>query len=346
MARKSPAKPARPKPSSSRSSSGKSSFGKGSRWYRRARLAFIFQLLLLLGGGGWYLFQTEPRQAEVRQLVGNAFAQNKQVNLWDIAGDLYQLYYSPDFVSAPTRAGDRTHLYAGAPRVAGDGDAIPAGRFLRNTGYLLGYSDELGAPLWAAYRIADITPLPQPGARPTRFEIDTRTIARIDADAFTGSGYDRGHLAPNYGIATRFGENAQRETFLMSNIVAQRPGLNAGLWKRLEMNIATSYPARFGEIWVMAGPVFSQHAPRLPERSIGAQPSVPEAFFMILVDESDGRMRSLAFLFPQEPSEGASLEDFLTTVDDIELRSGLDFFGELPHDAEAELESRRAAQVW
>ncbi|MCC5024847.1 MAG: hypothetical protein J6386_19555 [Candidatus Synoicihabitans palmerolidicus] len=46
--------------------------------------------------------------------------------------------------------------------------------------------------------MADITPLPSAGERPERFEVDRRTLARIDSDSYTGSGYDRGHLALNY----------------------------------------------------------------------------------------------------------------------------------------------------
>lgn len=344
MARKSSARPARSKSGSGRS--GKSSSGLG-RWLRRGRIALWVNAVVAVVLGGWYLVQTPARQAEVRLLVGNAFAANKRVGPLDVAWDIYQLYYSPDFVSAPPPVGDRTHLYAGAPRVAGEGDAIPAGKFLRNTGYLVGYDEELGSPLWAAYRVKDIDPLPEAAERPERFEIDPRTVARIDADAYTSTSYDRGHLAPNYAIATRYGAEAQRETFRMSNIIPQRHGLNAGLWKQMEMRAATSYPARFGEVWVLAGPVFKQpDPPRLPERSIGVQPAIPEACYMILVDESEGRVRSLAFLFPQEPAAGAEPEDFLTTVDEIERRTGLDFFAELNPDAETELEARRAARVW
>ncbi len=303
-------------------------------------------LALLLGGGAWYFLQAPERQAEVRLLVGNAFAENKRVDLLDVAWDLYQLYYSPDFVAAPPAAGDRTHLYAGAPRVAGEGDSIPAGRFLRNTGYLVGYREELGAPWWVAYRVRDIDPLPAPAERPSRFESDVRTVARVEPDAYTGSGYDRGHLAPNHAIATRHGEAAQRETFLMSNIIPQRHGLNAGLWKQLELRAATSYPARFGEVWVLAGPVFGKSPARLPKGGGATAPAIPEGCYMILLDESDGRVRTLSFLFPQEPAEGAKPEDYLTTIDEIERRTGLDFFAELPPEVEAELESRRAARVW
>lgn len=345
MAKKPAARPAR-SAKSPRSSKGKSS-GAGGKRFRRLRVALWVNLVLLAVLGGWYFMQPAARQAEVRLLVGNAFASNKRVSLLDVAGDIYRLYYSPDFVAAPPVAGDRSHLFAGAPRVAGEGDAIPAGRFLRNTGYLVGYGEDVGLPLWVGYRMKDVDPLPSPAERPEKFEVDTRTAARIDSEAYSGSGYDRGHLAPNYAIATRYGEKAQRETFLMSNIIPQKHGLNAGLWKQMELRAATSYPARFGEVWVLAGPVFKRPpGKRLAGRDGAAGPVVPEACYMILADESDGRVRTLAFLFPQEPAAGAKPEDFLTTIDEIERRTGLEFFAELPVEIEDAIEKKRATSVW
>ncbi|MBC8010687.1 MAG: DNA/RNA non-specific endonuclease [Burkholderiales bacterium] len=343
MAKK-PAARSAPRPARSARSSKS---GAGGKRFRRLRLALWVNLVLLVVGGGWYFVQPPARQAEVRLLVGNAFASNKRVSLLDVAGDIYQLYYSPDFVSVPPVRGDRTHLFAGAPRVAGEGDAIPAGRFLRNTGYVVGYGEDFGSPLWVGYRVKDVDPLPAPAERPERFEVDVRTVARVDPGAYTGSGYDRGHLAPNYAIATRYGAKAQRETFLMSNIIPQRHALNAGLWKQMELRAATSYPARFGEVWVLAGPVFRRPpAARLAEGESGVGVAIPEACFMILADESDGRVRTLAFMFPQETKEGARPEDFLTTIDEIEDRTGLEFFAELPVEIEDEIEAMRATRVW
>lgn len=314
------------------------------RPFRRTRAFLWFNFALLIGGGVWFAFQPPARQAEVRLLVGNAFAENKRVELVDVAWDIWQLYYSKDYVAAPPAAGDRTFAYGGLPRAEQPG--LPPKRVLVNEGYAVGYADAWGNPLWAAYRMADVTPLPAAGERPERFEVDGRTVARVSSDAYTGTGYDRGHLAPNYGIATRHGEAAQRETFLMSNIIPQRHGLNAGLWKQLEQRAATSYPARFGEVWIVAGPVFGATQERLPTRGGGVAPRVPEGCFMILADESDGRVRTLAFLFPQDVPEGAKADDFLTTIAEIEARTGLDFFPELPAGTQAELESRRAGRVW
>ncbi len=327
------------------------------RSFRRTRAFLWINLFVALAVGGWYLFQPPARQAEVRLLVGNTFAANKNVSPIDVAWDIWQMYYSRDYVAAPPAEGDRTFAYGGLPRVAmrsersgaGETPALlspPPKRVLVNEGYVVGYADAWGNPLWAAYRMADVSPLPPAGERPGSFAVDTRTAARISSEAYTGTGYDRGHLAPNYGIATRHGEAAQLETFLMSNVIPQRHGLNAGPWKQLEMRAATSYPARFGEVWIVAGPVFGAADVRLPARAGLAAPRVPEGCFMILVDESDGRVRTLAFLFPQDPGKGAALEDFLTTIDEIEERTGLDFFAELPLETQGELESKRAGRVW
>lgn len=104
--------------------------------------------------------------------------------------------------------------------------------------------------------------------------------------------------------------------------------------------IATSYPGRFGEVWVLAGPVFGSKPDKLARRV-----AVPEACYMIIVDESDGRIRTTAYLFPQDPVS-VRLDTYLTTIDEIERRTGLDFLAELPDDAENALESRKAGRAW
>lgn len=305
--------------------------------FGRIKAVFWFNVLLLAVMGGWFVMQPEARREEVSRLVGNYFERNKRIELLDVALDIYRLYYGGDFVAA-VAAGDRTHVYAGAPLAGGYPHPV---RLLANRGYVAGYCEVLGNPAWVAYRVADVKGLPEAGERPERFEADLRTAARVEPGDYTNSGYDRGHMAPNYAIATRYGEEAQRETFLMSNIAPQRHALNAGPWKQLEMKIATSYPGRFGEVWVVAGPVFGAR----PERLRGGV-AVPEAFFMIVTDESDGRTRSQAFIFPQDTPAGADPGRYLVSIDEIERRTGLDFLNELPDEAEAALEARKAERVW
>ncbi len=303
----------------------------------RRTKAFLVANLVLWGAiGGWYLFQPPARQQEVARLVGNAFDGRKQVTAFDVAWDLWQLYAGKDYVAA-VAPGDKVHLYGGVPLLRPD---LASVRVLANLGYVVGYSDALGNPLWAAYRMHDMEPAAAP-ERPDEFSLDLRTAARIEPGDYTRSGYDRGHLAPNHAIATRYGAAAQRETFLMSNIIPQKHALNAGLWKQLEQRIANSYPARFGEVWVIAGPVFGPKPEKLRRRV-----AVPDSCYMIIVDESDGRVRATAFLFPQSTAENARLDDFLVSIDELEHRTGLDFLPELPDAAEDALEARRAERAW
>jgi endonuclease G, mitochondrial len=287
--------------------------------------------------GGWFVLQPPARREEVSRLVQNSFERDKRVEVLDVAWDIYRLYYGQDFVGA-VATGDKTHAYGGLPRAT----QLPwTVRTLMNRGYAVGYAEAVGGPVWAAYRVADLDSWREPAPRPDAFVMDARTVMRVEPSVYTNSGYDRGHLAPNYAIATRYGEAAQRETFLMSNITPQRHALNAGLWKQLELKIATSYPARFGEVWVLAGPIFAKKPTRLRG---GVE--VPEAFFMIVVDESDGRVRAQAFVLPQDAPVGGELGRYLTSIDEIERRTGLDVLEGLEDGAEAILEAKTAERVW
>ena len=308
----------------------------------RAAARWLFGLNLVVATvlGGWYLTQPDTRQREVRQLVQNAFEREKRVSALDVAWDVWQLYYARSAVGqiAP---GDKSAVYGGAPRTLHDAPGAAGLRVLVNEGYVVGYSDAYGGPLWAAYRVRDLPTLPRPASRPEKFEMDRRTAARVKPEEYSGSGYDRGHLAPNYAIATRYGTKAQRETFLMSNITPQLHRLNAGLWRELEMKIATSYPARYSEVWVLTGPVFGDNPRRLRGGVV-----VPDAFFLIVIDESEGKLRTLALIVPQEAPANAEPSSYLTSIETIQRRTGLDFLSEIEDAAEREIEAALAKRVW
>ncbi|ATC64548.1 endonuclease [Nibricoccus aquaticus] len=322
----------------------KRSSGRSVRGEKRgvAKVFLIANLIVWGVIGGWYLFQAPERKEEVSRLVGNWVEGRKNVTAFEVAWDLWQIYGSDDFVAGGrgTVSGNRSEMQTLVYGGALPGSQRKVVRVLANEGYVVGYSEALGNPLWAAYRSFDVKSLDAP-KRPENFRVDERTVARVEPGDYSRSGYDRGHLAPNYAIATRYGRVAQEETFLMSNITPQKHALNAGAWRRLEERIATSYAARFGEVWVMAGPVFGAKLERLARKV-----AVPEAFFMIVVDESEGRVRAQAFLFPQEAEEGDELGKYLVSIDEIEARTGLDFLSVLPDEAEAALEAKRVTRVW
>jgi endonuclease G, mitochondrial len=74
--------------------------------------------------------------------------------------------------------------------------------------------------------------------------------------------------------------------------------------------------------------------------------AVPGEFFMIVVDETDRGLRTLAVILPQEVPAGARLEDYRVSIQEVERRTGLDFFHELEVEVQAVLEAAVAPRVW
>lgn len=215
-------------------------------------------------------------------------------------------------------------------------------RVLRNDGYLVGWSDLRVNPLWVSYWLND-TGTSQIGDRPD-FKRDWRTLWPVSTDSYRGSGYDRGHLAPNYAIANVHGREAQRQTFLMSNMSPQRPNLNRQLWQRLEEAVMDHFVPRFGTLQVITGPIYPADFLEGVFHRVGFT-QVPEAFYKILVVPSQ-TPRVIAFIMPQQVSGNEPLDRFLVSVDKIEARTGLDFFPQLTPGAAGRLEGNVDTHGW
>ncbi|MBN2686040.1 MAG: DNA/RNA non-specific endonuclease [Pontiellaceae bacterium] len=229
-------------------------------------------------------------------------------------------------------------LYAGQPEQTNDEQERL--RVLKNEGFIVGYSDELRNPLWVAYRIFDVPTL-ESGERPSNFKTDRRTLARVKPGDYTKTGYDRGHMAPNYGIATRYGHSAQLDTFQMSNVIPQTPNINQYLWKDLEMRVAEKYGRFFSEVWVITGPVFEGDI-----ETLASGIPIPTAYYKIMVDEHEGELRALAFLVPSDYRDFGRIRKCLVSIDEVEELTQLDFFPELPDEMEKELEAEEPSRLW
>jgi endonuclease G len=215
-------------------------------------------------------------------------------------------------------------------------------RVLRNDGFLLGWSDLRVNPLWVSYLLTEVDDAAL-GPRP-EFRRDWRALWPIATDSYFGSGYDRGHLAPNYAIATVHGREAQQQSFLMSNISPQRPNLNRRLWQRLEEVVIDHFVPRFGVLQVITGPVFPERFLDNAFNRVGLV-EVPEAFYKIIVVPAESPM-ALAFIMPQAVRGDEPLDDFLVSIDEVEARTGLDFFPRLPEDVAQSLEGRVVTDGW
>lgn len=235
-------------------------------------------------------------------------------------------------------------VYGGVPR---GGDDL---KLLKNSAYLAGFDERRKGPAWVAYRASGDAAFGD-YHRISRFQIDERTEARIRHEDYSRNSLrlSRGHMAPSYGIYSRFGKDAERETYLMSNVCPQVQSLNAGRWNDLEGMIAGQRPGQpcwansLGEVWVLCGPEFDAEV-----ETMRKEIEIPDAFYCVVVDvdERTGHPRALAFVMPNSDDADKPLAEYLRSIDEIENATWLDFFWALDDVTEAPFESLKAPSIW
>ncbi|MDO9048843.1 MAG: DNA/RNA non-specific endonuclease [Methylobacter sp.] len=236
-------------------------------------------------------------------------------------------------------------LYQGAPQSRDAKNIDTWFRILRNDGFILGYSDLRGNPLWVEYALTDRAANTPSIKRPNRFETDWRSINRVSHESYQKSGYDRGHMAPNYAMSHLYGREGQADSFLMTNITPQKSKLNQQLWQRLEEAEVKHFAKIFGKVWVITGPVFSGTVERLTS---DLTVEIPDAFYKIYMAEATPNKPpiALAFLIPQTVNGKEPLAQFVINIDSIEAQTGIDFFVELDDRIEAHVEATIEPLPW
>jgi len=73
--------------------------------------------------------------------------------------------------------------------------------------------------------------------------------------------------------------------------------------------------------------------------------SVPNKFYKIIVDASGGNYKAVAFLIPNKPSS-ESFYEYAVSIDEIEARTEIDFFPQLPDSIENKLEQMVDLKAW
>ena len=231
-------------------------------------------------------------------------------------------------------------LFAGAP-VRTNEPAPSDIQILDRGEFLIGWSQKLQHPVWCAYHVPSTCQFPNSN-RPA-FRKDPSVPASPFPDAYTKSGYDRGHMVPNYAMVTRYGPALQKNTFFMTNIAPQTPALNRGVWREVEHRIANLWSPRYGEIWVVIGCISST---KCPETISGTKIDVPQYYYQILIAQEGMDVRALALLFPQTTSWDEWPARHIVTIREIEQLSGLNFNPDLPSFIQDPLEMDLPSRLW
>ena len=321
--------------------------GKKARPTSRMRTAarvltvvIVLALATLCGVGDWYVHHPADWLAERQSFLTAplVYFGDRTAFLTDAFGWTgHDAVYDSD---DPVPSGQV--FFAGQPQRVGT-PAPTDITVLQRGEFAIGWSPSLKRPVWAAYHVPREARF-ELGKRPS-FIKDRNVASAPSPAAYTGSRYDRGHMVPNHAIATRFGPDEQRKTFLMTNIAPQAPALNRGPWREMELRIADLWTARYGEIWVIVGALPATSA-TAREMIAAGNVDVPERYYMIAVAQAEDGVRALAVLMPQTVGRWTFPMHNIVTIDELETLSGLEFFPEMPSFLKRPLQADRPTRLW
>ncbi len=204
--------------------------------------------------------------------------------------------------------------------------------------YTLSYSEKNEQAEWVAYELKKSQLSKSNLKRP--FFIDDPKVSSGSASwrNYKKSGYDKGHLCP--AADRRFSKQAFEETFYTSNISPQRNDFNAGIWNKLEQK-TRYWASKYDGVYVVTGGILKGNLRRIGKENV----AVPNYFYKILLDNSRGEYKTIAFLLPHKDSN-KPLNSFVVSIDEIEKLTGIDFFPKLPDEIENKLEKSIDYKGW
>ena len=180
-------------------------------------------------------------------------------------------------------------------------------------GFAVMYSGVSRTPLWSAEYL-DRKRLQQAKEidREDSFHEESRLpkSMRAKLSDYSGSGYDRGHLAPNGNMANR---SQQYDSFSLANIAPQSPRNNRYIWRNIES--ATRYlTQQYGEVYTITGVAFtSKKTKQLADRVL-----VPSHFFKAVYIPASNQAG--VYYAPNDESERIEV----ISLDELTAKIGID----------------------
>ncbi len=167
------------------------------------------------------------------------------------------------------------------------------------------------------------------------------------SDYFYRSGFDHGHIIPS--ADRQYSKEANYQTFYMSNMQPQYNKFNAKLWSDMEAKVrawSSKSASNTDTLYVCKGGTIDNENQILTR--IQGKQIVPKYFFMALLMKNNMGYRAIAFWAEHENVDrsGDNLANYVISIDELESRTGIDFFCNLPDDIENHVEANVALSAW
>uniref|UniRef100_UPI00402818A1 DNA/RNA non-specific endonuclease n=1 Tax=Alloprevotella sp. TaxID=1872471 RepID=UPI00402818A1 len=251
------------------------------------------------------------------------------------------------------------------PRVLTDGSTVLIDHSTMVNGksvdtYELEYDKEKLHSRWVAFRFDGNTRSKSTGRSDEPFQDDPNlsSIYHIGHYGFGGK-YNRGHLCASNDRL--YNTTANEQTFYMTNMSPQLGSFNQGYWITLESLVQRlGRNATFSDtLYVVKGGTIrdtrdNQEVMDYVSRSNGKRVAVPKYYYMALLKVKNGTYSSIAFWMEHKEygytyknqAPLSEIKKTAITVNQLEERTGIDFFPNLPDVAEEIVENSCLPGTW
>lgn len=189
------------------------------------------------------------------------------------------------------------------------------------------------------------------------------TEYRSELKDYSGSGYNRGHICASEDRI--YSKTVNGQTFYLSNMHPQIYEFNTGVWQNMEDKVrkwrdntvgagGTMYICKGGTIDKVT--LNGKQVDGVMTRISGSSKydinttsgiPVPKYFFMaILKVTASGTHSAMAFWAEHKADNSSNLTPYMITIDELEARTGYDFFCNLPDKLENNVESILTTSEW
>ena len=190
---------------------------------------------------------------------------------------------------------------------------------------------------WSCYQLYSGNMVKNTGRTPKFYEetrISPKHRSTLADYAKNSDIYARGHLCPTGDRLCSKEQNKQ--TFYLSNMQPQIHGHNSGVWQQLERKVRDTYATASN-----CDTLYVVKAATIDDGHIQGYTSagliVPQYFYMALLayNKTNGTYHALGIW---SPHESGSKTEYIT-IDELERRTGIDFFCNLPDATEDKVEA-------
>ena len=275
------------------------------------------------------------------------FTQDGRVRLPQVSGFGYDVA-APHWLELPaTKAGDGKEWFAHDME---GGDYFSKKGSVRNWSFYYDYDSYLAT--WVAYPLN--MGLRGNGSRTNAWGYDPLMPAdrqqAIVGGAY-GTGHTRGHQLPS---ADRLTYAANVSTFYATNMTPQDYDFNCGIWADLEEKVR-SCASSSDTLYVVTGCIVDGRSGVITDRG-GHSVRVPSAYFKALLryypaSTTGETYTACGYYFPHTPAvAGDRFSSYMMSIDELEKKTGIEFFVNLPDAVGAEkaraIKSQEPSSWW